>query len=94
MFDEHTRQALHAEWDHCMNSPESEEEPEPFHKFTPPDDCAMMVANLMAGGKGAWEQNIGGPVRTAQKVDGWSCTSVSRHGISMYPFHLNRIHMM
>ena len=68
MYDEHTRQALHAEWDHCISSPQDEAEPAPFHKMTPPDDCAMMVADLMAGGQGVWKQNMKGPV--SEKSDG------------------------
>ena len=65
MYDEHTRQALHAEWDHCINSNRNEPEPEPFHKVNPPDDCAMSLAGLMAAGKGVWLRNLHGPVGTS-----------------------------
>ncbi|CAB9499247.1 Pheromone-processing carboxypeptidase KEX1 [Seminavis robusta] len=69
LYDEHTRQALHAEWNHCINSPKDEEEPTPFHKVNPPDDCGMMLAPLMAGGKGVWDDNLNGP--NAYDVTTW-----------------------
>ena len=85
MYDEHTRQALHAEWDHCINSPPTESEPAPFHKITPPDDCAFMVADLMAGGLGVWNGNLKGPVsdglRSVLRV--YVCT---RLGLKLIPF--------
>ena len=69
LYDEHTRQALHAEWNHCINSPKDEEEPAPFHKVNAPDDCGMMLAPLMAGGRGVWDENMNGP--NAYDVTTW-----------------------
>jgi len=59
MIDSTNRDAFHAEWDHCINSPKSEKEPEPFHKFNVPDDCAMMVGVLMAAGAGVVPKGTG-----------------------------------
>jgi len=63
MMDMHTRDMLHAEWDRCINSAPGESQPDPFHEFNVPDDCAMSLAVLMTGGKLAWPQRLSGPVR-------------------------------
>jgi len=62
MIDSTTRDALHREWEHCMTSPRHEKEPKPFHKFNPPDDCAMMEGVLLAAGSsGVYPRMPDGP---------------------------------
>lgn len=62
MYDMHTRDMLHAEWERCINGKHNQKQPEPFHSFNVPDDCAMSLGALMAAGKGAWPDRPSGPV--------------------------------
>lgn len=76
MIDSYTRDALHAEWEHCMHSRDPTE-PEPFHKFTVPDDCSMMEGALMAAGAGAWSHMPSGP--NTYDVTTWDPYSILFH---------------
>ena len=71
MIDQNTRENLHAEWEHCMSSKSDEPEPDPFHKFNIPDDCAMMEAVLMAAGSGAFPENPDGIGPNTYDVTTW-----------------------
>ena len=50
MIDSVTRDAFHAEWEHCKLRTGSE--PDPFHPMTTPDECGMMENVLKAAGGG------------------------------------------
>jgi Serine carboxypeptidase len=57
MIDSHTAQAMHTEWENCRprdvdGRQPTKKEPEPFHPFTPPDECGIMGAVLAAAGAG------------------------------------------
>jgi len=57
MIDSVTRDAFHAEWDHCKqhiydSSTTNDTEPAPFHRFTVPDECGIMNGVLSAAGAG------------------------------------------
>jgi carboxypeptidase C (cathepsin A) len=64
MVDAYTKDALHQEFDLCMAAYDNnvdEKEQSPFHKFTIPDECAVMEAVMQAAGKGAFSGMSGGP---------------------------------
>lgn len=54
MIDSVTREALHREWEYCQpgSRTANQKQPEPFHKFTTPDECGLMGATLAAAGAG------------------------------------------
>lgn len=66
LIDEPTRNALHAEWHHCMEEREKRAnlESPPFHPFNVQDDCGMMWGVLEAAGNPnayditTWDPNV------------------------------------
>ena len=56
MIDAYTRDAFHAQWEHCTTSDgvnmTGEIQSAPFHPFTTPDECGVMDAVLQAAGAG------------------------------------------
>lgn len=64
MIDKPTRDALHAEWKHCIEGPENAPQPPPFHPFTVQDDCGIMWGILQAAGQPnaydvtTWDPNV------------------------------------
>lgn len=71
-----TRDALHAEYDHCINSKDPDE-PAPFHKFNTPDDCSLSMGALQAAGAGAFD-GADGP--NQYDVTTWDPYAIIAHG--------------